>query len=186
MMPGNTGPSCRRRAIRFSRSSSFTCRLRSLFSQNALCRSSPNVRGRFIREQPFRSRLSRDRLHRLDLTPRPFEQSSRLPGVSSFDVACSPLVAATSYAGNLGRAKPSDAQSCCKVSVGFPLTTERVSSPQLSSVGPITLSRSVILSKHGERRICVFDFYCRVPQPDRGPRRALLAGVTTPYLTFSA
>src|SRR5215472_6643165 len=49
MMPGKIVSPERSLAIRLSRSSSFTLRARSLGSENALLRSSPRVRGRFMR-----------------------------------------------------------------------------------------------------------------------------------------
>src|SRR5262245_24425271 len=48
-MPGKIVAPQRSLAIRLSRSSSFTLRVRSLGSENALLRSSPRVRGRFMR-----------------------------------------------------------------------------------------------------------------------------------------
>src|SRR4051812_32563305 len=48
-MPGKTGPPLRSRAVRLSRSSSFTCRVSKRCSEKSLRRSSPSVRGRVIR-----------------------------------------------------------------------------------------------------------------------------------------
>src|ERR1700689_1397013 len=49
-MPGNTvaSPLARRRAVRFSRSSSFTWRVRKRSSEKLLRRRSPSVRGRLL------------------------------------------------------------------------------------------------------------------------------------------
>src|SRR5215472_2163783 len=49
MMPGKIDSLPRSRAIRFSRSSSFTLRVRSLCSEKELFLSSPRVRGRFMK-----------------------------------------------------------------------------------------------------------------------------------------
>src|SRR5882672_483923 len=49
MMPGNIVSPERSRTIRFSRSSSFTLRARSLCSEKVLFLSSPRVRGRFMK-----------------------------------------------------------------------------------------------------------------------------------------
>src|SRR6476661_8328680 len=49
MMPGKIVSPLRRRAIRFSRSSSFTLRVRSRCSEKELFLSSPRVGGRFMK-----------------------------------------------------------------------------------------------------------------------------------------
>src|ERR1700747_1241342 len=49
MMPGKIVSPERSLAIRLSRSSSLTLRVRSLCSENSLFRSSPRVRGRFMK-----------------------------------------------------------------------------------------------------------------------------------------
>src|ERR1700733_12212815 len=51
-IPGNIGPPWRSFAIKLSRSSSFTRRLRSCSSENGLWRNSPSVRGRLMIEKP--------------------------------------------------------------------------------------------------------------------------------------
>src|SRR5438105_5583934 len=51
-IPANNDPPWRSFATRFSRISSFTCRVRSRCSENWLCRSSPSVRGRFMMRKP--------------------------------------------------------------------------------------------------------------------------------------
>src|ERR1700683_540711 len=51
-IPGNIGPPWRSFAIKLSRSSSFTRRLRSCCSENGLWRNSPSVRGRLMIEKP--------------------------------------------------------------------------------------------------------------------------------------
>src|SRR5579863_3685800 len=51
-IPGNIGPPWRSFAIRLSRNSSFTRRLRSCSSENGLWRNSPSVRGRLMIKKP--------------------------------------------------------------------------------------------------------------------------------------
>src|ERR1700685_3832886 len=63
-IPGNIGPPWRSFAIRLSRSSSFTRRLRRCASENGLWRNSPSVRGRLMIERPTRRTA-----YSLDYTP---------------------------------------------------------------------------------------------------------------------
>src|SRR5208282_1039504 len=51
-MPGKIGPPWRSFAVRLSRNSSFTRRLRNCSSENGLWRNSPSVRGKLMIEKP--------------------------------------------------------------------------------------------------------------------------------------